>query len=90
MIVLPILRWAIAGAPADGLTISVIRSAAPSEAPLKLTVDNCNPGSLKAHDHELEIVKERLQCLYGDQVRIRVEASSDRRLAQVEFPASTA
>lgn len=89
MIVLPILRWAIAGAPADGLTISVIRRDAPSEATLKLTVDNCNPGSLKTHDNELEIVKERLQCLYGDKVRIRAEASSDRRLAQVEFPAST-
>jgi len=90
MILLPMVRWAMAGASADGLTMSVDRGGVPAAETLTLTVGNRSPSACKTNDGEIQIVKERLECLYGNAVHVRVSAANDPRLAVVEFPADFA
>lgn len=88
MIVLPLVRWALANESAEGLTVSVIRRDTPSGTVLKLTIDNRGPVTAKTDNAATEIVRERLEYLFAKDVRFNVSAENSRRRAMVELPAS--
>jgi len=91
MILLPMLRWAMgSGTCADGLTMSVGRGGGPPDAEtLVLTVVNRSPPDPGKNDDEIEVIRERLECLFGDSVRVRLSADGDRRDGVIEFPADS-
>jgi len=89
MILLPTVRWATAGASADGLTIFVERCDTPSAATLLLKVGNHVPNAAETSGEEIQIVKERLEGLYGSAAEVTVSAAKGQRLATVEFPADS-
>lgn len=84
MILLPLVRWALAGATADGLSISVDRNGA--TASLSLNVGNRGPGVTGSGDAEVQVIKDRLQRLYGNAVRVEITTADNLRLAVVELP----
>jgi len=87
MIVLPLVRWALADEPAEGLTISVNRRDTPSGPILELTIDNRGPVTTSVDNGATEIVRERLEYLYAKDVRFNVAVDNNRRRAVVVFPA---
>ncbi|MCX7176789.1 MAG: histidine kinase [Proteobacteria bacterium] len=86
MILLPLVRWAMVGASTDDLTISIGRHDAPSAASLVLTVGSRVSTATERDDHEIDTIKERLECLYGDAVQVQVSAANAPPLVVVEIP----
>lgn len=86
MIVLPLVRWALAGQPADRLTISVNRRADQSGAILELVVENRLATESATDSGETAIVRERLECLYAQDTRFDVLVEANRRRAVVAIP----
>lgn len=86
MIVLPLVRWALAGESAAELTVAVNRRDTPPGPILELVVDNRLPLASEFDGDEIEIVRERLACLYGKDIRFEFSAANFRRSALVELP----
>lgn len=90
MIVLPLIRWALADQPAADLTVAVNRRDMPTGSILELAVDNRRALTSEINGDEIEIVRERLACLYGKDIRFEFSAADCRRSALVELPVSAA
>lgn len=90
MIVLPLVRWALANESAESLRITVNRRDRASGATLELIVENGHPVTSVMHGDEIAIVRRRLESLYAKDVRFDVSDENNRRRAVVEFPASVA
>lgn len=86
MIVLPLVRWALADQSAEDLTVTMNRLDAPSGPLLELRVENRRALASETKDDEIGIVRERLECLYGKGIRFEFSAADCRRSALVELP----
>lgn len=86
MIVLPLVRWALANESAKDLTVSVNRRDTPSGPTLELVVENRHPVAAEMYGDEVKIVKERLECLYGHDMRFNFSVANCLRCAVVELP----
>lgn len=90
MVVLPLVRWALAGQSAEGLTIAVNRRDTPSGPLLELMLDNRHALTSEIDADEIEIVRERLECLYGEEIRFEFSAADGHRFALLELPVNAA
>jgi len=88
MILLPLVRWALANESAEGLTISLNSRSSRSGDRLELIVENKRPVACEMHNDDTEIVRRRLEDLYAQDMRFEVSAENNCRRAIVEFPTS--
>lgn len=86
MIILPLVRWALADQSTENLTVAVNRRDTPSGPLLELMIDNRRALTAEINNAEIEIVRERLECLYGKDIRFEFTATDSHRSARVELP----
>jgi len=83
MLLLPLARWALDGAPAAGLQVAARRAAGALEISLKSDLE----AAPRAASGEIAGIRERLEHLYGERARLEAQDDGTARHALIALPA---
>jgi hypothetical protein len=83
MLLVPLARWALDGAPAAGLQVAARRAGGALEISLKSDLEAAPRGA----GAEIAGIRERLEHLYGERARLEARDQGTERHALIAFPA---